>query len=129
MNYADQLNIVVPEPSSYEQLRGRGAKATIEGKAVLVGNPALSQDNGIVLPIAVESSAETPVHVAVDGRLAGVMFIADTLRPGARETLAKLKATGVKRIVMLTGDNAATAQAVASALGVDEVHSNLLPED
>ncbi len=129
VNYAAQLNIAVPEPEAYEQVRGRGAKATIEGKSVLVGNPALLRENGIKLANVVESGAETPVHIAVDGRFAGVMFIADTLRPGARETLAKLKATGVKRIVMLTGDNAATAQAVATALGVDEVHADLLPED
>ncbi len=69
------------------------------------------------------------MHVAVDGRFAGVIFIADALRPGAREALAKLKASGIKRIVMLTGDNAATAQAVAAGLGVDEVRADLMPED
>ncbi len=127
--YAAKQNVAVPEPEAYEQLRGRGAKATVAGKAVLVGNPALLRESGIAFPDAAESGAETPVHVAVDGQLAGVIFIADTLRPGAREALTKLKATGVKRIIMLTGDNAATAQAVASTLGVDEVRSELLPED
>jgi P-type E1-E2 ATPase len=104
-------------------------KATVAGKAVLVGNPALLRDNGVTLFDTAESGGETPVHVAVDGQLAGIIFIADPLRPGAREALARLKATGVKRIVMLTGDNAATAQAVASALGVDDVRAELMPED
>ncbi len=129
VDYAAQQNIAVPEVDAYEQLRGRGVKATVSGKAVLVGNPALLRENGVVLSDALETGSETPIHVAVDGKLAGIIFIADTLRPGARETLAKLKATGVKRIVMLTGDNAATAQAVASGLGVDEVHADLMPED
>ena len=65
----------------------------------------------------------------MDGQFAGVIFIADTLRPGARDALASLKKTGVKRIIMLTGDNAATAKAVAGELGVDEVLSDLMPED
>ena len=104
-------------------------KATVGGKAVMVGNPALLRENGVDVPEAVQAGGETPVHVAVDGRLAGIVFIADTLRPGAREALAQLKSTGVKRIVMLTGDNAATARAVASALGIDDVRADLMPED
>ncbi len=127
--YAARQNLDVPEPDAYEQLPGRGAKATVIGKSVLVGNPVLLRENGVALSKSGESGGETPVHVAVDGRLAGVIFIADTLRPGAREALAKLKATGVKRIVMLTGDNAATAHAIASALGVDDVRAEMLPED
>jgi len=129
VDYATRQNAVVPEPDTYEQIRARGVKATVGGRAVLVGNPALLRENGVELPEAVESGGETPVHVAVDGQLAGVIFIADPLRPGAREALAKLKATGVKRIVMLTGDNTATAEAIASLVGVDEVRANLLPED
>lgn len=129
VDYATRQKVTVPEPDAYEQLRGRGVKATVAGKAVLVGNPALLRDNGVTLFDTAESGGETPVHVAVDGQLAGIIFIADPLRPGAREALARLKATGVKRIVMLTGDNAATAQAVASALGVDDVRAELMPED
>ena len=129
VDYAARKQIAVPEPDEYEQLHGRGVKATITGRAVLVGNPALLRENGVQLSTAVEDGGQTPVHVAVDGRFAGVIFIADPLRPGAREALAKLKASGVKRIVMLTGDNAATARAVADGLGVDEVRADLMPED
>ncbi|RTL17388.1 MAG: cadmium-translocating P-type ATPase [Burkholderiales bacterium] len=125
---ANRKGLAVPEPESFEQLQGRGVRATVEGRAVLVGNAALLRESGVSLDAA-EDGARTPVHVAVDGQFAGVIFIADALRPGAREALAELKASGVKRIVMLTGDNAATAQAVAAELGIDEVRAELMPED
>lgn len=83
----------------------------------------------MVLDVAVKDDGRTPVHVAVDGQLVGVIFIADTVRPGAKASLAALKRTGVKRVVMLTGDNAATAKVVADAVGVDEVRADLMPED
>ena len=121
--------ITVPEPESFEQLQGRGVKAVVEGQWVLVGHAALLSESGVDLDGAREGGGRTPVHVAVDGRLAGVIFIADTLRSGAKEALIALKSSGVKRVVMLTGDNAATAQVVAAALGIDEVHADLMPED
>ena len=129
VDHAARNQVTVPEPEQYEQLQGRGVKATVEGRTVMVGNSALLRENGVALTAAVEDGGQTPLHVAVDGQFAGVIFIADTLRPGAREALASLKASGVKRIIMLTGDNAATANAVASALGVDEVRADLMPED
>jgi heavy metal translocating P-type ATPase len=140
MAHAAALGIEVPEPQQYEQIQARGVKATVEGRAVLVGNPALLSEAGVALPsstlatgptAAAEAAgigSSTPVHVAVDGRFAGIVYIADAVRPGAREALVALKATGVKRTVMLTGDNAATAHAVAQQLGIDEVHAELLPE-
>ncbi len=129
VDYATLKQIAVPEPDQYEQMQGRGVIATVSGRAVLVGNAALLRENGVTLATAIEDGGQTPVHVAVDGHFAGVIFIADVLRPGAREALEKLKRTGVKRIVMLTGDNEATARAVAAELGVDEVRANLMPED
>ena len=121
--------IAVPEPETFEQVQGRGAKVTVEGRMVLVGNAALLRESGVEIQTTPEEGGRIPVHVAVDGKFAGVIFIADTLRPGAKEALTELKANGVKRIVMLTGDNAATARAVATELGVDEVRSDLMPED
>ncbi len=129
VNFAALQKLDVPEPEQYEQIQARGVKSTVGGRQILVGNPALLTENGVEVSAPVESSGQTPVHVAVDGKFAGVIFIADALRPGAKEALAELKATGVKKIVMLTGDNAATAQAIASGLGVDEVRADLLPED
>ncbi len=129
VEHAAQSNIDLPEPDEYEQIQARGVKTVVQGRAVLVGNPALLTEHGIDIASAVEASGQTPVHVAVDGRFAGVIYIADSLRPGAREALAKLKAGGVKRLVMLTGDNAATAQVVAEGLAIDEVRADLMPED
>ena len=129
VEYAIAKQLSIAEPEQYEQVQGRGVIATVSGRAVLVGNAALLRENGVALATVVEDGGQTPVHVAIDGQFAGVIFIADSLRPGAREALANLKQTGVKRIVMLTGDNEETARAVASSLGVDEVHANLMPED
>lgn len=126
---AARKGIAMPEPSDFEQLPGRGVKAAIEGRVVLVGNAALLRENGVPLQAQVEDGGRTPVHVAVDGEFAGVIFIADKLRPGAREALSELRATGIQRIVMLTGDNAPTAKAIADELGIDEVHADLMPED
>ena len=126
---ATKARIDVPEPESFEQVLARGVRATVENRLVLVGNPALLRENGVALGTGVEGDGRTPIHVAVDGKFVGVIYIADALRPGAKTALASLKNTGIKRIVMLTGDNAATATAVATALGVDEVRADLLPED
>ncbi|MFG1240712.1 HAD-IC family P-type ATPase, partial [Xanthobacter autotrophicus DSM 597] len=129
VNYATRMKIDVPEPEHYEQLQARGVKATVSGRTVLVGNASLLRESGVRLSDAIENGGQTPVHVAIDGRFAGVIFIADTLRPGAREALARLRATGVKRMVMLTGDNEATARTIAKELGVDEVRADLMPQD
>lgn len=126
---AVQQGAVISEPDSFQQFPGRGVKATVEGRIILVGNADLLQENGVALNSTIEDGGRTPVHIAIDGVFTGVIFIADALRPGVRETLAELRATGIKRIVMLTGDNQATAQAVARDAGVDEVQANLMPED
>ena len=128
-DYAVTKRVAFAEPDQYEQLQGRGVKAVVAGQTVLVGNAALLRESGVSLADAIEDGGQTPVHVAVDGKFAGVIFIADSIRPGAREALIKLRRSGVKRIVMLTGDNEATARAIASQLGVDEVRANLMPED
>ncbi|OYX36732.1 MAG: cadmium-translocating P-type ATPase [Caulobacterales bacterium 32-69-10] len=129
VNAAVRDGVMAPEPSSYEQLQGRGVRAVVEGRTVLVGNPALLTEAGVPLKAPLQDAGRTPVHVAVDGKLAGVIFIADTLRPGAREALAALKSSGVQKLVMLTGDNAATASAIAAGLGIDEVKADLMPAD
>ncbi len=126
---ATRRGIAVPEPETFEQVEGRGVRAGVEGHAVLVGNASLLRESGVSIESVVEGGGRTPVHVAVDGRFVGVVLIADALRPGAKDALAELRASGVKRIVMLTGDNAGAAGAVATELGIDEVHSGLMPED
>jgi len=126
---ATRRNLNVPEPQDFEQVQARGVRATVEGKVVLVGNPALLREAGVAIDKSVEGTGQTPVHVAIDGRFAGVIYVADQLRPGAKQAIAALKASGVKHIVMLTGDNAATAEAIAEGLDIDDVKPNLMPED
>lgn len=108
---------------------GQSSDCRVEGRVILVGNAPLMRESGVLLDAASVDGGRTPVHVAVAGKFAGVIFIADTIRPGAREALAELRRTGVKRVVMLTGDNAATAKVIADEVGVDEVRADLMPED
>ncbi|ODT03042.1 MAG: cadmium-translocating P-type ATPase [Gemmatimonadetes bacterium SCN 70-22] len=117
----------VPEPSSFEVVAGRGVRATVEGRSVLAGNAALLTESGIVLPVGGEDT-ETSVYVAADGVALGVLRLADPLRPGARSAIQRIRATGIRRVVMLTGDNATVAWRVARELGVDEVLADLLPD-
>ncbi len=126
---AEQRGLKVSEPDAFEMLRGRGVKATVGGKAILVGNAAMLTENGIASPPTVDDAAGTTVYVASDGRLLGWLDIADQVRPGAKEVIARLKETGVKQVVMLTGDNRRIASRVSTELGIDEVRAELLPED
>jgi heavy metal translocating P-type ATPase len=126
---ARQLGLTVPEPGEFEMIRGRGVRAMVEGKAVLVGNEALLQGNGVQAPKSSNDQAGTTVYVAVDGRAIGMLVLADQVRPGAKEAISRLKGTGVKQVLMLTGDNATVAQRIARELTIDEVQAGLLPED
>ena len=124
---AAAAKIDVPEPSSFEVIRGRGVRAEIDGRGVLAGNAAFLTENGITVPTPGDGD-ETVVYIAADGRALGVLHLADTPRPDAKAALTRLKASGIERIVMLTGDNAATARRIAAELGVDEVEADLLPD-
>ena len=109
---------------------GHGVTAKVDGRAVAVGNARLMAALGISLPAeAQQAAAGTVVHVAADGVWAGSICISDTVKPGAAAAIAALKAAGVRRTVMLTGDAAPAAQAVAGQLGLDEYHAGLLPGD
>lgn len=129
VEYAAKAGVAYPEPEEFEAIRGRGVKATVAGKVVLVGNQSLLSEHGIEPPAGSGEAGMTTVYVALDGRTVGWLQIADEVRPEARGVIAKLRAGGVKHIVMLTGDNKTTADAVAARLGVDEVFAELLPED
>ncbi len=110
-----------------QDVSGQGLTATVDGHAVAVGNGKLMEAQGVdYIPC---SGVGTIVHVAVDGAYAGHILIADQVKPAAKEALDDLRAAGVDKTVMLTGDNAAIAQAVAGELGLDEVYSGLLPAD
>ena len=110
-----------------QEIAGHGVEAVVDGKKVAVGNVKLMKRLGIdVDPCELTG---TVVYVSVDGKYAGQMIIGDVLKPTAKAALAGLKAAGVRKTVMLTGDSEAVAAKVAGELGVDEYHSELLPGD
>lgn len=111
-----------------EELAGRGLRVQVDGKTVLAGNERLMTENGIVLPEQ-PAAPGTVIHLAMEGRYAGRLVIADQLKPGAKEAIQALKAAGVGRTVMLTGDSEAAGQAAAQELGLDQVYAQLLPGD
>jgi Cd2+/Zn2+-exporting ATPase len=125
--FAAKRRLIVPEPAEFEVLQGRGVRATVDGKAVLVGNARLLIENGVEAPPPGDDYLGT-IYIAVDGRAVGILELADQTHPGAKEAIARLKATGIRKVVMLTGDSKRNADRVAAELGVDEVEADLLPE-
>ncbi len=110
-----------------EEISGHGVKAMVDGVQVCAGNVKLMKSLGLAYEENV--GLGTVVHVAVNGAYAGFVLISDVIKDGAKEAIASLKAAGVKKAVMLTGDNKDVAENVAKTLGVDEVQSELLPGD
>ena len=110
-----------------EELGGHGVTAKVDGKAVAAGNARLMEKLGLSAPAVSETG--TVVHVAIDGRYAGCLIIADVVKPHSAEAIRALKAAGVRKTVMLTGDAEPVAKAVSAQLGLDEYHAGLLPGD
>lgn len=113
--------------TNVRELTGRGIEANVCGRRVLVGNAALMTSNGITPKTPTEHA--TIVHVAADGIYGGYIVIDDRIKDGAKQAVSDLYRLGVESTVMLTGDGKRTAQAVATALGVNNVYSELLPSD
>lgn len=132
---AAERNIEVPNMSGFEALVGRGARAAVEGRTIYLGNERLARDQGIYTAASeevlrrFESEGKTGVLVTADEEPIGVIAIADEVRPEAEGAIKSLKANGVRRVLMLTGDNEGTARAVAERLGIDEYRAELLPDD
>jgi Cu+-exporting ATPase len=133
LNAATERGLNLADVSDFAAPSGKGASGTIDGKQVALGNAMLMSELKVATS-ALDSSAETArqggataIYVAIDGRAAGVIAIADPIKPSAQAALKALRSDGL-RIVMLTGDNRTTALAVAKALGVDEVEAEVLPE-
>jgi Zn2+/Cd2+-exporting ATPase len=132
---ATDLGIEVSPVTAFTALPGRGAEAYVGGRVITVGNRALFEDRGIELPPGFDEQVElltggsTVVFVAADRLVLGAIAVADSLRPSAREAVDLLRSHGIKRVVMLTGDQPAVARQVAASVGIDEVLAGLLPSE
>lgn len=113
--------------SDIQEISGKGVLAAVDGKKIGAGNAKLMRDLRVDYVDCHETG--TIVHLAIEGTYAGHIVISDIVKPGAKEAIAKLKSSGVKKTVMLTGDAKTVAEQVAKELGIDEVYSELLPQD
>jgi Cu+-exporting ATPase len=134
MKRAQERGLKLEEARDFSALPGHGVRASLNGHHVLLGNIKLMHDEQIALD-GLEEDAErlaeagkTPVFVARDGRAVGMIAIADTIKEGSREAVAALKALGLE-VVMITGDNRRTAQAIARQVGIERVLAEVLPEE
>lgn len=125
--------MTLPPAHDFQAIPGRGVAATVDGRQLLLGNEALLRERGVDLaPLgdraaALVAAGNTPLYVAADGRLLGVIAVADTVRSSAVETVRRLRALGLQT-VMLTGDHRVVAEAIAREVGVDRVIAEVLPQ-
>jgi Cu+-exporting ATPase len=131
---AKERGLAPPEAGEFAAVSGKGVRGWVEGQAVALGNRAMMDADGVPLSEALIAEAhtlrregQTVVFVAVNRKPAGLLGVADPVKPTTPEAVARLRADGV-RVVMLTGDNRTTAEAVARSLGIEEVHADVLPE-
>jgi Cu+-exporting ATPase len=132
LNAARERSLAVPPAERFEAIAGQGAVGQVETRAVRVGNRRLLEEQGIdTAPLRADAErlaaqGQTPVFVAVDGRAAGILAIADPLKPDSAAAIARLRDLGL-RVVLLTGDHAATAEAIAAQLGIRAVFAEIPP--
>ncbi len=131
---ARERGIDPPDPAEFQAIPGKGVEAEVSGRRVLLGNLKLMQERGIRLDgleqeaVRLSDEGKTPMYVAVDGAAAGLVAVADTVKADSKEAVQALKAMGLQ-VVMLTGDNRRTAEAIARQVGVDRVLAEVLPEE
>lgn len=124
----------LPRATAFDSITGKGIRATVENREVLIGNARLLSDAGIATsglqPDAerLANEGKTAMYVAVDGEPAGVLAVADTLKPDSVDAVAELRRRGLE-VVMITGDNKATAEAIARQTGIERVLADVLPQD
>jgi Cu2+-exporting ATPase len=131
---AENAHVALREVRDFEAITGKGVRGTIDGKRTLLGNARLMADNAVDLaPVSsaiedLQSQGQTVIVLAVDGKVAGYLSVADPIKPTAPEAIRTLRESGI-RVVMLTGDNAVTAAAVGKELGLDDIQAGVLPQD
>jgi P-type Cu+ transporter len=131
---ARELGLALSQPAAFEGIAGHGISATVDGHSILLGNLRLMAREQVALnglaSVAEElqSQAKTAMWVAVDGQARGVIGVADTIKEGSREAIASLHKQGLQ-VIMMTGDNEATAAAIAAEAGIDRVFAEVLPGD
>lgn len=133
---AEERNIAFGSPEKSKVKKGLGLMALVDGHCLAIGNRKLMKSKEVHISaeimdyaISQEKDGNTAMFVSMDGELAGIFSIADQIREDAASALAELRKNGIKKMIMLTGDNRHTAELVASALGLDEFHAELLPAD
>ncbi|MDG2432058.1 MULTISPECIES: heavy metal translocating P-type ATPase [Flavobacterium] len=129
LNYADKLNLTYFEPENFEVIKGRGVSAKVQGKSVLLGNKLFMEENQTPSINSSENITDTVIYLSIENKLAGIFYISDAIREGAKEMIQGLRKSGIKNIVMLTGDNPETAKYVSNQIGITDFRANLLPED
>ena len=133
--YSQSQGIIAKDPETFEMQTGKGVVATVNGHKILIGEKTIGQDiinNNQEATIFIEKMQEkgkTVLPVALDGKIIGIVSIADVLRREAKSTIAELKKTGLSHIVMLTGDNQAVANTIGQTAGVTDIFASQLPED
>ena len=131
---AEAKGLEFMKPQSFAAIPGHGIEVTIEGKQILIGNIKLMTDKEIVMKKIGDTSeklaseGKTPMYVAVDGELAGIIAVADTVKENSRRAIEGLHRMGIE-VAMITGDNKLTAQAIAKQVGIDRVLAEVLPQD
>ncbi len=131
---AQQRGLALTTPAQFEAIPGRGVVAVVEGRAVILGNLQLMRErqlhlNGLERTAErLQDEAKTVMWVVVDGQARGLITVADTIKPGSREAVAQMHRLGLQ-VVMITGDNRATAEAIAREVGIDRVLAEVLPGD
>ncbi|MCJ7578172.1 MAG: heavy metal translocating P-type ATPase, partial [candidate division Zixibacteria bacterium] len=131
---ATDQKIELSDPKDFNAVPGYGIEAKIEGKKVLLGNLKLMRDRNIEIKDLEQKAEElaadgkTPMYVAIDGKVAGIIAVADTLKDNSKKAVEGLHQLGLE-VIMLTGDNKRTAQAIAKKVGIDRVLSEVLPQD
>ena len=133
VRHARERGVAVDSPQAFVAIPGRGARATVGGRRVAIGSDELMRESGLDVRtlsgdlVRIAEQGKTPVLVSVDGRLAGLVVVADALRPTARDTVQALRARGID-VALLTGDHERTARAIAREVGIDRVVARVSPE-